>query len=109
MGGQGGEFARFTLTLRPHRCLCALLGRSTTRLTPLHHGGMHIATLTLNLVSRFSIGLRLTALATLCPMALLAEFPLRLALGGVPAVKMLGQLFPPLLHTDLLLISGGGA
>ena len=109
MGGQGGEFARFTLTLRLHRCLCALLGRSTTRLTPLHHRGMHIAALTLNLVSRFSIGLRLTALATLRPMALLAEFPLRLALGGVPAVKMLGQLFPPLLHMDLLLISGGGA
>ena len=37
----------------------------------------------------------------------LAEFLLRLAMGGIPAVKTLGQFFHPRLCTDVLLISEG--
>ena len=90
----GDALARFTLPLCPHVW-------SPTRLTPLHHRGMHIAALTLTLASRCSLGLRRTDLAVFLFTAPLAEFPLRLAMGGVPAVKTLGQLFRPRLRTDV--------
>jgi hypothetical protein len=52
---------------------------------------MHIAALTLTLASRYSLGLRHTDLAVFLSTAPLAEFLLRLAMGGAPAVKTLGQ------------------
>jgi hypothetical protein len=97
----GGALARFALPLRPR-------GQSPTRLTPLHHWGMHIAAPTLTLASKFSLGLRRTDLAGFLPTAPLAGFPLWWAMGGVSAVKTLGQLFRPRFHTDVLLILDGG-
>jgi hypothetical protein len=96
----GGALACFALPLR-HR------GRSPTRLTPLHHWAMHIAAPTLTLASTYSLGLRRTDLAVFLSTAPLAEFPLRLAMGGVPAVKTLGQLLRPRLRMDVLRISEG--
>ncbi len=96
----GGALARFAMPLRPH-------GRSPTRLIPLHHWGKLIPALTLTLASRYSLGLRCTDLAVFLPSTPLAEFPLWLAMGGIPAVKTLGQLFRLRLRTDLLLISEG--
>ena len=69
---------------------------------------MHIAALTPTLASRCSLGVHLTDLAVFLPMAPpLAEFLLRLAMGGIPAVKTLGQFFHPHLRTDVLLIAEG--
>jgi len=96
----GGALARFARPLHPH-------GRSPTRLIPLHHWGMHIAALTLTLASRYSLGLRRTDVAVFLSTAPLAEFPLQLATGGIPAVKTLGQLLRPRLRTDVLLIWDG--
>ena len=76
----GGALTRFAMPLRPH-------GWSPTRLIPLHHWGMLIAALTLTLASRYSLGLRHTDLAVFLPTAPLAEFPLWLAMGGIPVVK----------------------
>ena len=68
---------------------------------------MPIATPTLTLASKFSLGLCCTDLAGFLSTAPLAKFPLWLAMGGVPAVKTLGQLFHPRLCMDVLLILEG--
>ena len=68
---------------------------------------MHISAPTLTFASKFSLGLRRTDLAGFLSTAPLAEFPFWLAMGGVPAVKTLGQLFRPRLRTDVLLILEG--
>ena len=96
----GGALDRFTGPLRPH-------GRSPTPLIPLHHWEMHIAALTLSLASRSSLGLPHTDRAVFLSTAHLAEFPLRLAMGGTPAVTTLGRSFRPRPRTDALLILEG--